>query len=127
MKKLNLTDFRNQIETKDVKGNKTYLFINTDICRYAQSYQNTVNTIKNMKDSFTCFYYPMYEEDFLNNQEEAEPMTEQQARNELTCPNCGEEKQKGLVVCWNCFKYTENNYKNSGLSFEEWISQQKGE
>lgn len=69
MKKLNLTDFRNQIKTKDIDGNRTYLFINTDICRYAQGYHNTVNTIENMKDRFVCFYYPIYEEDFLNKQE----------------------------------------------------------
>lgn len=54
-------------------------------------------------------------------------MTEAQARTELTCPNCGEYKDHGLVVCWTCFKYIENNYKNSGLDFEEWLSQQKGE
>jgi len=69
MKKLNLTDFRNQIKTKDIEGNRTYLFIETKICRYGQSYQNATNTIEDMKNDFTCFYYPMYEEDYTERQQ----------------------------------------------------------
>lgn len=62
--KLSLSDFRNQIKTKDVEGNRTYLSIDTDVCHYGQSYQNTVNTLENMLDNFTCFYYEMYEKDY---------------------------------------------------------------
>lgn len=25
-------------------------------------------------------------------------------RNSITCPGCAKQKDKGLVVCWTCFK-----------------------
>ena len=52
-------------------------------------------------------------------------MTEEQARLMLPCPNCGGSKSKGCVVCWECFKYIDNPFKYSELSFEEWLKQQK--
>lgn len=48
---------------------------------------------------------------------------EQQARNEIICRGCGENKEKGLVVCWECFKYREDTVplKYSNLDFAEWL------
>lgn len=61
-----LLEFRNKIKTKDVEGNRTYLYLTVNGCKYGQSYQNTVNTLDNMKDQFTMFYYPMACEDRQN-------------------------------------------------------------
>lgn len=38
-----------------------------------------------------------------------------------SCIACGDEKDLGLVVCWNCYKYIDNPYKTSNLDFEEWL------
>ena len=53
-----LQDFKNKIKCKDVEGNRTYLSVVIDGHKYGQSYQNTVNTRENMKNSFVMTYYP---------------------------------------------------------------------
>lgn len=55
---MTLNEFKDKINIKDVEGNRTYLSITVDKCKYGQSYQNTVNTIENMVNSFVVFYYP---------------------------------------------------------------------
>ena len=47
-------------------------------------------------------------------------LNEQQARAGLECIACRGEKDKGLLVCWKCFKAPIDGLKYSGLSFEEW-------
>jgi predicted nucleic-acid-binding Zn-ribbon protein len=63
MKKMNITEFKKKIQTEDVEGNRTYLWIQTKKCKYGQSYQNATSTIDDMKNRFVMFYYPMYEND----------------------------------------------------------------
>lgn len=46
---------------------------------------------------------------------------EQEARDSKVCPACKKEKNKGLIVCWGCFKYRENPLKYSPLPFNQWI------
>lgn len=54
-------------------------------------------------------------------------MTEDQARLTRVCPNCGKAKELGMVVCWDCFKYIPGCYKDSPLSFEQWLASQAKE
>lgn len=49
------------------------------------------------------------------------PSREDYARTETTCRGCGKPKDKGLVVCWHCFKYRDNPYKYFAGTFEEWL------
>ena len=58
---MNITEFKNSIKTKNVEDNKTYLYTTINGCKYGQSYQNTVNTIEGMKNSFVMTYYRLYE------------------------------------------------------------------
>ena len=37
------------------------------------------------------------------------------------CVGCGEDKEKGLVVCWECFKARENPLKSFIGSVYEWL------
>jgi len=46
---------------------------------------------------------------------------EEIARKSEICPACNKEKNKGLIVCWDCFKYRENPLKYSFLPFAKWI------
>lgn len=48
---------------------------------------------------------------------------EENARKSLYCGGCGESKQMGLVVCWDCFKYDGDRkaYKYFEGTFEEWL------
>ena len=51
-------------------------------------------------------------------------------RKSTLCKGCGKSKSIGLVVCWDCFKYRDDNYKNSGLNITDWlekINQIKGD
>lgn len=49
-------------------------------------------------------------------------LSEAQAREALTCVGCGKPKDKGLVVCWACFKHRTDveplKYYNG--TFERW-------
>lgn len=47
--------------------------------------------------------------------------TEEYQREQTTCVHCGDDKSKGLILCWNCFKYIDNAFKYSELSFDEWL------
>lgn len=48
-------------------------------------------------------------------------LTEKQARKMETCPICGDKKSVGAVVCWgDCYRGV-NGFKNTSLSFNEWI------
>lgn len=49
---------------------------------------------------------------------------ETKARAATNCPACGIEKDKGLVVCWTCFK-KPGGLKYSGLTLSEWLSAQQ--
>lgn len=55
-----------------------------------------------------------------------EPEMETAARNELICRGCGDEKETGLVVCWKCFKYRQNPWKDSGLDLKSWLQEVGG-
>lgn len=59
---MNMTTFKNNIRHKGVEGNRTYLYINVNGCKYGQSYQNTVNTLDDMINSFVVTYYPFIKE-----------------------------------------------------------------
>jgi len=37
------------------------------------------------------------------------------------CVGCGEDKEKGLVVCWECFSHRENSLKSFIGSVYEWL------
>jgi hypothetical protein len=52
---------------------------------------------------------------------EREEKYEDKHREATTCAGCGEEKQRGLVVCWDCFKYRPNAYKYSSLALAPWL------
>lgn len=56
---MTIKEFRSKIKTKDVEGNRTYLYVVINGKRYGQSYQNTVNTIEGMKDNFCITYFDM--------------------------------------------------------------------
>lgn len=45
------------------------------------------------------------------------------ARQIDVCPGCGEPKGKGLIVCWDCFKYRKDilPYKYSNKSLIDWL------
>ena len=58
MKNLTIQEFKNSIKTKDIEGNKTYLYTTINGYKYGQSYQNQSNTLENMLNSFIVFYYP---------------------------------------------------------------------
>lgn len=47
---------------------------------------------------------------------------DQQARDSVSCLGCGQHKDKGLVVCWNCFKYTLNKipFKDYYGDIKQW-------
>lgn len=44
------------------------------------------------------------------------------ARGSASCLGCGQPKQKGLVVCWHCFKYTAAKvpFKNYYGDIKQW-------
>ena len=48
---------------------------------------------------------------------------EKAIRNETICRGCDNPKSKGLVVCWNCFKYRKDvtPFKYFDGSLEEWL------
>jgi hypothetical protein len=48
-----------------------------------------------------------------------------EARQETFCRGCGEPKEHGLIVCWDCFKYSCPRHQHplkyaNGLTFEAW-------
>src|SRR5574337_1530052 len=49
---------------------------------------------------------------------------ETKARAATTCPACGIEKDKGLLVCWTCFK-KPGGLKYSGLTLRAWLAAQQ--
>lgn len=55
--------------------------------------------------------------DILANQ----PEDELKAREETICRGCGSDKETGMVVCWDCFKYRRNPLKEFDGSFTEWV------
>lgn len=46
------------------------------------------------------------------------------ARAATTCPACGIEKDKGLVVCWTCFK-KPGGFRYSDLTLSMWLAAQQ--
>jgi hypothetical protein len=48
---------------------------------------------------------------------------EAEQRTKTTCIACGEDKSLGCIVCWNCFKYIDNPFKESQLSLKEWLKE----
>jgi len=56
---MKLQEFKDKIQCKNVEGNRTYLSLTVNGCKYGHSYQNTVNTLEGMKNSFVLFYYPL--------------------------------------------------------------------
>ena len=49
------------------------------------------------------------------------PITEPEARDLLYCLGCGKSKDKGLVVCWDCFKYRQLPFKYHTGTLSEWL------
>jgi hypothetical protein len=47
---------------------------------------------------------------------------EEKARPISFCLGCGNNKDQGTIVCWNCFKHSEDCLKESGKSFRLWLS-----
>ena len=45
----------------------------------------------------------------------------EKARKLDICPGCGEPKQVGCIVCWPCFKYRDNPFKEAGLYLMDWL------
>ena len=45
------------------------------------------------------------------------------ARSSPSCLGCSQTKVKGLVVCWDCFKYTLNKipFKNYYGDIKQWL------
>ena len=52
-------------------------------------------------------------------------VSENEARSFVYCPACGKEKDSGLVVCWECFKYSKDftPLKYYQGSFENWLAE----
>ena len=46
---------------------------------------------------------------------------EEEIREAKKCIGCDKEKQKGCIVCWNCFKYIDNPFKYFKGSLSEWL------
>ena len=46
------------------------------------------------------------------------------ARNSLACFGCSQQKNKGLVLCWHCFKLTTIKvpYKNYYGDIKQWLN-----
>ena len=44
-------------------------------------------------------------------------------RNQTTCAGCGRQKDIGLVVCWDCFKYRQDvtPFKYFDGYIEDWL------
>lgn len=51
------------------------------------------------------------------------PENEKDIRNDIKCLGCGIEKNKGLVLCWNCYKYRSDitPFKNFKGTIQEWL------
>lgn len=39
------------------------------------------------------------------------------------CIACGDRKDVGNVVCWDCFKYRDNAWKYSELELIDWLKE----
>ena len=52
-------------------------------------------------------------------------ITEDQARKQVVCPACGEDKAEGTIVCWGCFKHSANSLKYTDLPWEEWLNSKR--
>lgn len=54
-------------------------------------------------------------------------ITEKEIREEIICRGCGGKKDKGLIVCWNCFKYKKDiiPFKYFEGDFREWLKMVK--
>lgn len=61
---MGILEFRAEIQSKDVEGNRTYLWLKVNGFKYGQSYQNAVHTLEDMKNRFVMFYYPIYQKDY---------------------------------------------------------------
>ena len=50
------------------------------------------------------------------------PLGERPIRNHPLCCGCGGPKDRGLLVCWPCFKYCTAPYKYAGGSLVAWVA-----
>jgi len=50
-----------------------------------------------------------------------EEKIDRECRDSLYCPVCQERKDNGNVLCWTCFKYIKNNWKESGLNITDYL------
>lgn len=57
--------------------------------------------------------------------EPLDDINEDGEREKTVCIGCGEPKDKGLIVCWSCFKYVDNPFKESSLPLKEWVKERK--
>lgn len=64
---ITIAEFKAKIKAKDVKGNRTYLYAKVNNCKYGQSYQNTTQSIEDMKNSFVVAYYPFIQDAYDSN------------------------------------------------------------
>jgi len=44
-------------------------------------------------------------------------ITEAEARQLDTCPKCKTPKEKGMIMCWECWR----TFKNTDTTIESWI------
>ena len=51
-------------------------------------------------------------------------ITEKEIREETICRGCGRIKDKGLIVCWYCFKYRKDivPWKYFEGTFANWLN-----
>ncbi len=57
----------------------------------------------------------------MNNMNIQIDQREMKARQATICEGCDKPKDKGLVVCWGCFKYRDNAFKYFDGSLDEWL------
>jgi len=54
-------------------------------------------------------------------------LSDNELRRQTVCSGCGQSKDVGCVVCWNCFKYRQDvtplKYFDGGV--EEWLEMVK--
>ncbi len=122
---MDIQELKNKIQTKDVEGNKTYLWIKIAGRKYGQSYQNTVNTIEGMKNDFIVFYYPMILEDLGKDEMSvtwcvddvksiAEDLTDEECREVLRLAK--EEHDATIGINWDVLEHWASEVRSNRVS-----------
>ncbi len=48
-------------------------------------------------------------------------ISEETVREMTICPSCGEKKEYGTIMCWDCWKRIKHPFKYSELDLDEWL------